>query len=48
MPVWTIVTLAAVVNVLAIFVGVLVWAQLQARQTGAPARATSRPRRRAF
>ncbi len=49
MPVWTIVTLAAVVNVFAIFVCLSAWEQLQTRQPGAPVRvkAASRPKRRA-
>jgi hypothetical protein len=51
MPVSTIVMLAAVVAVFAIFAAALAWAQLYTRDltsTPAPAVAASRPRKRPF
>jgi hypothetical protein len=51
MPVSTIVMLAAVVAVFAIFAAALAWAQLQTRHligAPAPAAAITRPKRRAF
>lgn len=51
MPVSTMIVLAAVVAMFAVFAGALAWAQLQTRDltgTPAPARAASRPKRRPF
>jgi hypothetical protein len=51
MPVSTIIMLAGVVAMFAIFAGALAWAQLQTRRfTGSPgpARAVARPKQRPF